>query len=102
MDLRRHIAAGRLAELVGEPTAWPSDKVVRTLGWRRVAEAELLDAHGRAPGHALEAYADGVNDFWIAQSGDPAEMALEYTDARHSSTRTTGRSSGARSTRWPG
>ena len=39
MDLRRHITAGRLAELVGEPGV-ETDKVVRTMGWRRVAEAE--------------------------------------------------------------
>ena len=40
MDLRRHITAGRLSELVGEG-GLETDRVIRTLGWRRVAEAEL-------------------------------------------------------------
>lgn len=42
MDLRRHITAGRLSELVGpNDDALRSDKVVRTLGWRQVAQQEL-------------------------------------------------------------
>src|SRR5687768_7234749 len=36
MDYRRHVTAGRLAELVGE-SGLESDEFVRTLGWRRVA-----------------------------------------------------------------
>ena len=55
MDVRRHVTAGRTAELFGED-GLETDKFVRTLGWRRVAEEELplLDADTRA---ALEAYA---------------------------------------------
>src|SRR3982751_2803646 len=42
MDFRRHVTAGRLSELVGKnDTALQADKVVRTLGWRQVAESEL-------------------------------------------------------------
>src|SRR4051794_36265538 len=42
MDVRRHITAGRLSELVGDdPDALQADAVVRTLGWRRVAQQEL-------------------------------------------------------------
>ena len=47
MDYRRHVTAGRLSELVGaDKQALEADKVVRTLGWHRVAEQEwgLLDA----------------------------------------------------------
>ena len=40
MDFRRHVTAGRLAELFGED-ALETDKFVRTLGWRDVAEEEL-------------------------------------------------------------
>ena len=40
MDLRRHITAGRLSELVGEAGV-ETDRVIRTMGWRRVAEQEL-------------------------------------------------------------
>ena len=40
MDVRRHITAGRLAELFGEDQV-ERDTFLRTLGWRRVAEEEL-------------------------------------------------------------
>lgn len=77
MDLRRHITSGRLAELVGDdPAAIEADVVVRTLGWRRVAEAEwaLLDDSAR---EYLQAYADGVNAY--LETRDPTSLAVEYT-----------------------
>ncbi|KRE35975.1 penicillin amidase [Janibacter sp. Soil728] len=76
MDTRRHITAGRLAELVGEPGV-ETDKVIRTMGWRRVAEQELpmLEPKTR---RALAAYTAGVNA-WIDEQGSPSAMALEYT-----------------------
>lgn len=76
MDLRRHITAGRLAEMVGEPGV-ETDRVIRTMGWRRVAEAELpmLEPSTR---QALQEYAEGVNA-WISDQGEPGDMALEYT-----------------------
>ena len=77
MDLRRHITSGRLAELVGDdPAAIEADVVVRTLGWRRVAEAEwaLLDDSAR---DNLQAYADGVNAYLGTR--DPTALAVEYT-----------------------
>ena len=40
MDYRRHLTAGRLSELVGSG-GLEADKVIRTMGWRRVAEQEL-------------------------------------------------------------
>ncbi len=76
MDLRRHLASGRLAELVGAD-GLDVDKVVRTLGWRRVAEKELLNLTPATRSY-LEAYAEGVNDF-LAAHANPAEIALEYT-----------------------
>ncbi|WP_338750196.1 penicillin acylase family protein [Janibacter alittae] len=76
MDLRRHITAGRLAELVGEPGV-ETDRVIRTMGWRRVAEQELamLDPDTR---RALGSFADGVNS-WLEDKGSTSAMALEYT-----------------------
>ena len=61
MDVRRHVTAGRLSELFGEETL-ETDRVVRTMGWRRVAEREwaVIEPRTRA---ALEAYADGVNAY---------------------------------------
>ncbi len=75
MDVRRHATAGRLAELFGEP-GLESDKYVRTMGWRRVAEQELalLQPETRA---ALDAYADGVNAYLDTHS--PSQIAVEYT-----------------------
>ena len=76
MDLRRHITAGRLSELVG-PDGIETDRVIRAMGWRRVAEAELptLAASTR---QYLQAYADGVNAY-IKEAGSPDKMALEYS-----------------------
>lgn len=75
MDMRRHIVNGRLAELVGEG-GLAADKVIRTMGWRRVAEQELplLDPTARS---YLQAYTAGVNAY-IEQQGSPSRMGLEY------------------------
>lgn len=77
MDYRRHVTAGRLAELVGNnPDAIQADMVTRTFGWRHVAEEEfnILDDSTR---QYLQAYADGVNAYLADRS--PAETAVEYT-----------------------
>ncbi|MDN5750137.1 MAG: penicillin acylase family protein, partial [Pseudonocardia sp.] len=75
MDVRRHTTAGRLSELFGAATL-TEDRVIRTLGWRRVAEQELplLDPATRAH---LDAYAVGVNA-WLAQHDAPRTRGLEY------------------------
>ncbi|MDO5504269.1 MAG: penicillin acylase family protein [Actinomycetia bacterium] len=75
MDLRRHITAGRLAELVGEAGV-ASDTVVRTLGWRRVAEQELPLLEPRTR-RLLQAYSDGVNAY-LDRRTSPSSMGLEY------------------------
>ena len=74
MDFRRHVTAGRLAELVGED-ALETDKYVRTLGWRRVAQQELalLDDDTL---RLVNAYARGVNAYIEGRSGN--ELSLEY------------------------
>ncbi len=76
MDLRRHITAGRLSELVGD-AGFDTDKVVRTMGWRRVAEEEL-PMLSPATRQYLQAYADGVNAY-IHSKSSPSQMALEYS-----------------------
>ncbi len=75
MDLRRKVASGRSAELVGGAGV-ASDSVMRTLGLRRVAEEELplLAPSTRL---YLNAYADGVNDL-LTRAGDPMALGLEY------------------------
>lgn len=74
MDVRRHITSGRLSEMFG-PSQVPTDTVVRTLGWRRVAEQEVALASPDIRA-ALQAYADGVNAY-LAGRPTPA-MSAEY------------------------
>ncbi|GAA4397245.1 penicillin acylase family protein [Fodinibacter luteus] len=74
MDLRRHTTAGRLAELVG-PDGLDADKVIRTMGWRRVAEEELPSLEPRTR-QVLQAYSEGVNTYLRGRS--PGEVAVEY------------------------
>lgn len=75
MDVRRHATAGRLAEMFGD-AGLETDKMVRTMGWRQVAEQELplLEPATRS---ALQAYADGVNAY--LDDNSPSSIALEYT-----------------------
>lgn len=74
MDFRRHLTAGRLAELFGDD-ALETDMFVRTLGWRRIAEQELATLAPATRGY-LEAYSDGVNAYLDDHGG--AELSLEY------------------------
>ncbi|WP_270889276.1 penicillin acylase family protein [Pedococcus sp. 5OH_020] len=75
MDLRRHITAGRLSELVGKG-GLETDRVIRTLGWRRVAEQELPTLKPETRKY-LQAYADGVNAY-LHQQSSPSKISLEY------------------------
>lgn len=75
MDLMRRLAAGRLAEIFGEP-ALESDRLMRVLGLYRLAE----QAETQLPPvvqKALASYADGINA-WMTASGQnlPPEFAI--------------------------
>jgi penicillin amidase len=74
MDFRRHVTAGRVAEMFGESQAG-TDAFLRTLGWRKVAEAEVAEMDEKTLGY-YEAYAEGVNAYLDSRSG--AELSLEY------------------------
>jgi penicillin amidase len=74
MDFRRHTTAGRLSEMFGESTL-ETDKFIRTMGWRRVAEQELALLSPETLGY-LEAYSAGVNAY--IDTHTPSEMSLEY------------------------
>jgi penicillin amidase len=82
MEFNRRLAQGRLAEVLG-PAAVPTDKLMRTLGLYRHAQATVaaMDAPERA---LAEAYAAGVNaylqarrgllppEFWLTRAPTPA------------------------------
>ncbi|WP_025619587.1 penicillin acylase family protein [Salinispora cortesiana] len=74
MDFRRHLTAGRLAELFGESQV-ETDIYLRTMGWRRVAEQEW-DLLGPDTKRYLQVYADGVNA-WLDEN-DGGRASLEY------------------------
>jgi penicillin amidase len=74
MEFWRHIGQGRVAEMMGEP-ALSSDMFIRTVGWHRVAEAELdlIDQESLA---ILEAYSEGVNAY--VDTHNRNQMGLEF------------------------
>ena len=74
MDFRRHVTAGRVSELFGE-SQLATDKFLRTLGWREIAEQEVeaLDPTVRA---YYDAYAEGVNAYLAENEG--ADASFEY------------------------
>ena len=74
MELNRRIGSGRLAEIFGE-VALDTDRFIRTVGFRRAAEADLevLDEETRS---ALEAYAAGVNAFLAEKQPLPLEFTI--------------------------
>jgi penicillin amidase len=74
MDFRRHVTSGRLSELFGAD-ALETDKFVRTLGWRRVAEKEL-GLVSPSTRQYLDDYARGVNAYLSNHSG--SGLSLEY------------------------
>ncbi|MFP5252598.1 MAG: penicillin acylase family protein [Actinomycetes bacterium] len=74
MDVRRHTTAGRLSELLGQD-ALDTDRFIRTMGWRRVAEQELSLLSPETTGY-LEAFSAGVNAY--LDNHRTTEMSLEY------------------------
>jgi len=78
MELQRRVAAGRLAEIVGEK-ALASDRFMRTLGLAHLAEAGFarLDKPTR---DALTAYAQGVNA-WV--DSNHFRLPLEFAALGH-------------------
>ena len=74
MDFRRHVTSGRLSELFGE-SQLPTDKFLRTLGWREVA-AQEVEALEPTVASYYDAYADGVNAYLADHTG--ADASFEY------------------------
>ncbi|WP_018783295.1 penicillin acylase family protein [Bacillus sp. 95MFCvi2.1] len=75
MDLSRRQASGTLGEVVGK-AALDKDKLFRTLGLRRAAEASVSQYTGEAK-DALESFADGVNAF-IKEAKKDGKLPVEF------------------------
>jgi penicillin amidase len=74
MDVWRHIGSGELSEMFGKGQV-KTDSFLRTLGWRKTAEAEwnTLSPTSKA---ILQAYTDGVNAY--LKERDATSLSLEY------------------------
>lgn len=79
MDLLRRTARGELSEVLG-PAALEQDKLRRTFGFVRLAEALLARASAGTRA-ALEAYARGVNAFMAGL--DPSRLPAEFQVLRY-------------------
>lgn len=75
MDVRRHMAAGRLSEMFGKSQV-DNDEFLRTLGWERVAKQEYDTKLSPATKKYLQAYAEGVNAYLQGKDGE--DISLEY------------------------
>ena len=74
MEMNRRIGSGTLSEIVGDATL-ETDRFIRTIGWRRVADLEADSLKGDAL-LMLEAYAAGVNAFIDSHK---RSLPLEFT-----------------------
>ena len=76
MEFFRHLGNGSIEELTGKnPELLGADVLIRTLGWRRVAEQELRNYDVETIA-AQQAFSDGVNAYIMSR--DPVDLALEY------------------------
>ncbi len=75
MEIARRAVSGRASELSVSISALEADKYVRTVGFRRAAEAdyEALSEEGKA---IVQAYADGVNVFITTHQNS---LPIEFT-----------------------
>jgi penicillin amidase len=78
MELHRRTASGRLSEMLGE-AGLEMDRATRTFGFRRLAEADWVNAPDDLR-EAVLAYTQGVNAYL---RGSAAHMPIEFTLLRH-------------------
>jgi penicillin amidase len=74
MEFQRRVGSGRLSEILG-PSLLPADRFLRTVGFRRAAEA-AWPALSAATRGALTAYARGANAYLAADRARPAELRI--------------------------
>ncbi len=78
LEFQRRVGAGRLSEVLGR-SLLASDRFLRTIGFRRAAEAAWaeLSPESRLP---FEAYARGVNAFLASSAARPIEFRILRVD----------------------
>lgn len=74
MEFQRRVGAGRLAEILGE-SLLPYDRFLRTVGFRRAAEASWKSLSPEAQ-RLIQAYARGVSGYLESSSARPIEFRL--------------------------
>lgn len=76
MDLARRQAMGQMAALVGpQHSALTTDTLARTLGFERIARAELAELTPQTRS-ALQSYADGINAYLAARPVTHTDVSL--------------------------
>ena len=76
MEFWRHIGSGTIGEITGrDDDILETDIMIRTLGWREVAEQEVDLCDEETMAH-LQAFADGVNAY--ISSRNSGDLAIEY------------------------
>ncbi len=74
MEFQRRVGSGRLAEILG-PGLVPADRFLRTVGFRKAAEAAWRSL-SRSEQLLVEAYAAGVNAYLRSASARPIEFRI--------------------------
>ncbi len=74
MEFQRRIGSGRLAEVLG-PAAVEKDKFLRTIGFRRAAEAAWPALSPRTQ-ELMAAYSSGVNGYLATDGARPVEFRI--------------------------
>ena len=74
LEFNRRVVRGTLSEILGDATV-SADKTLRILGIRHAAQRQLANLPASAQA-ALQAYADGINQFY---AGNPKALTPEFT-----------------------
>jgi penicillin G amidase len=78
MEFSRATGDGRLQELTGENAdLLRNDVFIRTIGWRRSAERDLVERYDEETLAVLQAFSDGVNAYIRGKSG--GDLSLDYS-----------------------
>lgn len=77
MEVNRHLGRGQISMILGSnKTALTTDKLIRTVGWPRIAEEQWGNASLEGK-RTLRAYAAGINRYIAERS--QSDLAMQYT-----------------------